>query len=276
MQVTVRTVHELEELDAVRALCDAVWPSPEEGTQVTSNLIRAIDFSGGHVGAAYDGADQLVGATVALLGRHRDEQSGEWVTYLHSHMAAVSPEARDLHVGSALKQHQREWCLAGDIEEIRWTYDPLVRRNARFNLVRLGADVTAYLPDFYGAMPDALNSGDRTDRLLVCWQLSSQRAAEAAAGLLAPLSVEELRESGAVDALYIRHGLPQVNEEAWSDEEVLLVPVPPDITALRALDADLGLRWRLAVRAVLEPALGAGRPIAGVTSEGHYVLGPVP
>ena len=45
-------------------------------------------------------------------------------------------------------------------------FDPLVRRNARLNLVRLGADVTDYLPDFYGAMDDAVNAGDRSDRLL--------------------------------------------------------------------------------------------------------------
>jgi predicted GNAT superfamily acetyltransferase len=56
---------------------------------------------------------------------------------------------------------------------------------------------------------------------------------------------------------------------------LLLVPLPPDITALRALDADLGLRWRLAVRAVLHEALMRGRAVVGVTDEGHYVLGPV-
>ena len=245
-------MHDLADLDAVRALCDATWPSPTEGTQVTPNLLRAIDHAGGHVGAAYDEVGELVGGTIALMGRHRDEETGEWASHLHSHMAAVAPLSRDQHVGSALKQHQRDWCIASDVPEIWWTFDPLVRRNARLNLVRLGADITDYLPDFYGTMDDALNAGDRSDRLLVRWRLESQRALEARAGLLAPLSAVELRESGAVEAVYVRRGLPQVAEPAPPPDALLLVPLPPDITALRALDADLGLRWRLAVRAVLQ------------------------
>jgi hypothetical protein len=54
------------------------------------------------------------------------------------------------------------------------------------------------------------------------------------------------------------------------------VPLPPDITIIRALDADLALRWRLSVRSVLGSALTAGRPIVGVSDDGHYVLGPTP
>jgi predicted GNAT superfamily acetyltransferase len=274
VEVAVRTAHELADLEAVRRLCDAVWPSPTEGTQVTGNLLRAIEHAGGHIGTAYDSDGELIGATVALIGRHRD--GGQWRSHLHSHMAAVAHHARDQHVGSALKQHQRAWCLANDIDEIWWTFDPLVRRNARLNLVRLGADVTDYLPDFYGAMDDAVNAGDRSDRLLARWRLRSTRALEAAAGLLSPLSTGELRAAGAVDALYVRRGLPQIADPAPRPEDVLLVPLPPDITIIRALDADLALRWRLSVRSVLGSALTAGRPIVGVSDDGHYVLGPTP
>jgi predicted GNAT superfamily acetyltransferase len=274
VEVAVRTVRDLADLDAVRGLCDAVWPSPSDGTQVTPNLLRAIDFSGGHVGAAYDEHGDLVGATIALIGRHR--AGPDWAAHLHSHMTAVTPSARDQHVGSALKQHQRAWALAVGVPEIWWTFDPLVRRNARLNLIRLGADITDYLPDFYGAMDDVLNAGDRTDRLLVRWRLESARAQDAAAGLLSPASAEDLREAGAVEALYIRRGLPQVAEPPPAPGDTLLVPLPPDITVLRAIDHDLGLRWRHAVRAVLQPALAAGRPVLGVTIDGHYVLGPTP
>jgi predicted GNAT superfamily acetyltransferase len=274
VEVAVRTVHDLADLDAVRGLCDATWPSPGDGTQVTPNLLRAIDHAGGHVGAAYDEQGHLVGATVALVGRHHDR--GAWAFHLHSHMAAVAPQARDQHVGSALKQHQRSWALANDIPEIWWTFDPLVRRNVRLNLLRLGADITDYLPDFYGSMDDALNAGDRSDRLLARWRLESTRAQDAAAGLLTASDADELREGGAVEALFIRRGLPQLAEPAPARGEVLLVPLPPDITVLRALDSDLGARWRHAVRAVLQPALSDGRPVLGITTDGHYVLGPTP
>ena len=49
---------------------------------------------------------------------------------------------------------------------MRWTYDPLVSRNARFNLVKLGAVGTEYAVDFYGPMRDGVNDGE-SDRLTV-------------------------------------------------------------------------------------------------------------
>ena len=45
----------------------------------------------------------------------------------------------------ALKQHQRAWALSQGIREVTWTFDPLVRGNARFNLVKLGAVAVSYL-----------------------------------------------------------------------------------------------------------------------------------
>lgn len=50
---------------------------------------------------------------------------------------------------------------------------PLVRRNAYFNLVKLGARATDYLPDCYGPMHDGLNRGEASDRLFVEWDLLS-------------------------------------------------------------------------------------------------------
>ncbi|GAA1896234.1 hypothetical protein [Actinomadura bangladeshensis] len=42
-----------------------------------------------------------------------------------------------------------------------WTFDPPVRRNAHFNLAKLGARAEAYLENHYGQLPDAIN-GART------------------------------------------------------------------------------------------------------------------
>ena len=77
------------------------------------------------------------------------------------------------NVGYALKLHQRAWALQRGIATITWTFDPLVRRNAYFNLAKLGVRATRYLPNFYGAMQDPINAGDDTDRLLVDWDLAS-------------------------------------------------------------------------------------------------------
>ena len=52
---------------------------------------------------------------------------------------------------------------------ITWTYDPLILRNAWFNASKLGAFPREYLIDFYGEMPDAVNAGQGSDRLVVGW-----------------------------------------------------------------------------------------------------------
>ncbi len=117
---------------------------------------------------------EILGATLGFLG-----WSGG--VHLHSHMNAVDPATRGRGVGVALKLRQRAICLANGVEEVRWTYDPLIRRNAQMNLVRLGAEVVAYLPDFYGELRDAITGADRSDRFEVRWRLTSPRTARAIA-----------------------------------------------------------------------------------------------
>ena len=86
------------------------------------------------------------------------------------------------HVGFALKLHQRAWCLDRGITLLEWTYDPLVARNAYFNLGKLGARVAEYLPDFYGVMGDGINRYDESDRILVHWSLEDAVVVDACAG----------------------------------------------------------------------------------------------
>ena len=144
---------------------DTVWPSGDGSTQIQANLLRAQIHAGGYASAAYrDG--QAVGAAFAFVGRH---QADGWHTHLHSHMAAVLAPYRDQHIGAALKMHQRVWALDHDIDTIVWTFDPLVRRNAVLNLMKLGVDVEGFEVDFYGAMDDGINAGDPTDRLFAWW-----------------------------------------------------------------------------------------------------------
>ena len=96
--------------------------------------------------------------------------------------SAWSRAARCAGVGFELKQHQRRWCLERGVKTIEWTTDPLVRRNAYFNLTKLGARASDYLVNFYGAMTDGLNAGEESDRLLISWELESRRAAVGSRG----------------------------------------------------------------------------------------------
>jgi predicted GNAT superfamily acetyltransferase len=128
---------------------------------------------------------------------------------------------------------------------IEWTFDPLVRRNAYFNLVKLGADAVEYLVDFYGPMEDGINAGDESDRILVRWKLDSEKAAAAAAGR--PL-------------------------EFRPDAGALLVPVPDDIVAMRRDDPGLARRWRHQLREALGGAMSRGYRVSGLSRAFEYVL----
>src|SRR4029077_16138055 len=97
-------------------------------------------------------------------------------------MLAAVPRLQDRGVGFALKLAQRAVCLDHGIDEVRWTFDPLVARNARFNLAKLGAEGVAVFREFYGPMEARRNPEDRSDRFEVRWRLSSPRVDRALRG----------------------------------------------------------------------------------------------
>jgi predicted GNAT superfamily acetyltransferase len=247
-RVQVRSLSDPSDLDDARRIFDAVWPAADGSTQVAGNLMRALVHAGGYASAAYrDG--QPIAAALAFVGRHR--QGDTWHGHLHSHMAAVLDPYRDQHIGTALKMHQRSWALQQEIDTIVWTFDPLVRRNARLNLLKLGVDVDGFEVDFYGNMDDGINSGDPTDRLFAWWRLTSPRVRAAVTGGLEPLDPIALVLDG---------------------RDALEVDLPDDIVALRSHDPQAAAEWRVAVREALVAALSDGFRIIGVSDAGGYVL----
>jgi predicted GNAT superfamily acetyltransferase len=265
--VEVRALHSLDELAQARHIWDVVWPTAPGATEVTQNLLRAIEHAGGYVGGAYLG-DLMVGSCLAIVGRSRGEHG--WHTHLHSHVAAALPGYADRGIGTSLKLHQRAWALGQDIDRIVWTFDPLVRRNARLNLVKLGGVAREYLVDFYGVMDDALNAGDESDRLLLQWDLASSRVASALAGERPALPREEWLARGATERLACTDdGSPRLVD---ASSAVVLVAAPDDIVDIRRFDLALAKVWRLQVRAALEPLLRAGGEVVGLTTDGSYVV----
>jgi predicted GNAT superfamily acetyltransferase len=236
---------------AVELLC-AIWGA-DANELVNTSLLRALSHSGNYVAGAYAG-DRLVGVAVAFFG----------VGHLHSHITGVDRTLIGGGVGLALKQHQRAWALARGLDRICWTFDPLLRRNAHFNLHSLGATATEYLVDFYGALADAVNVGDPSDRLYVDWKLDSPAAVAAARG-----------ERGSVDpdgaaAVVAVDGDEPVASPVTAGK--ITIAVPADAETLRAKDPALAGRWRTAVRAAFRAALADGYGIDGITRDGRYVL----
>jgi predicted GNAT superfamily acetyltransferase len=263
--VRIRELTDVAAMESAYALVDGIWRPDPSNPPVTTELLRALAKAGNYLAGAYDG-ETLLGVTVGFFAA----PSG---VGLHSHVTGVAASARRRSVGYALKLHQRAWALERGITTITWTFDPLVRRNAYFNLAKLGATATEYLPNFYGAMDDSINGGDETDRLLTAWALASPDAAAACAGHPRRVDAEALRAAGAAEALTAEpSGEPRVAPATGLRPALAVAAVPPDIEAMRAEHPELAKRWRRALRAVLAEAVGSGARVTGFDRDGWYVI----
>jgi predicted GNAT superfamily acetyltransferase len=262
--VEVRLLADLHDLEEVHALFNSIWHPDKNNPPVTVEQLRALTHAGNYLAGAYDG-DVLVGACVGFF-------AAPVGVSMRSHVAGVAAKVRGRNVGFALKLDQRAWALRHGLAEVTWTFDPLLRRNAYFNLVKLGARVGDYLVDFYGEMGDAINSGQGSDRLLVVWEVASPAVIDACGGRLAevpdavvanaPLA---LTEGGS--------GRPRV-VSGWrrDDAPIVRVQVPADVEGLRRTGPAAAREWRLAVRDVLGELVDNGAQVIGFSRAGWYVV----
>lgn len=238
----IRAATNVADYTEVCRLLDETWG---RGTGADPSFIQAIAHAGNTVLIAErDGV--LIGTVVGVLGWHGG-------VHVHSHVAAVTPSARG-GVGFALKLAQRALALDHGITEVRWTFDPLIRRNAHLNLEKLGATVSAYLPDFYGRLDDAISGSDRSDRFEVSWKLDSPDVAEAIA--------RSLERAGPLKTLTV----PVVP----AHDHGIRFELHPDYEALRRDDPDAAAEFREASRAVFGPAFEEGLSVEFV--HGGYVF----
>ncbi len=227
--VEYRFLESLADQKLGRYLFDEVWPAPEEGTQIAPNFLQALMHSGAYLSGAFINGE-IVGAAFGFPAKDDD---GTY--YIHSHMAAVLPSRHDQGIGLGLKLHQKEWAISEGYKKIKWTFDPLVARNAWFNISRLKTRAVKYYVDFYGPMADAINAGDASDRILVEWDLISEK-----------------------------NTTPSANQ--------IFVEIPKDIVEIRKTDIESARNWRKQVREALKPRLDAGWTIVDFTKDYKYVL----
>jgi predicted GNAT superfamily acetyltransferase len=259
----ISELRELDELRELEGLFTAIWERADE-PPINSDILRALAYSGNYVVGARVGS-RLVGGLVGWLGGAPVEE-----LHMHSHILGVLEDSQVHGLGFALKQHQRRWCLERGVKVVEWTTDPLIRRNAYFNLSKLGAQAREYLVNFYGVMADGLNAGEESDRLVVSWRLDSAQAESAAAGRATEPDAGGLLRRGASAILSVgRAGEPVAGH---SSAAILMCQVPEDIVALRRSNPATARAWRVAVRQALGDALGAGYRITGATRAGWYVL----
>lgn len=258
--VEIRLLSTVSEFATVTALFQSIWTADDDRAPVNVETLRALSKSGSYVGGAFDG-DELVGACFGFFAAPERRA-------LHSHIAGVSQRMRGRNVGFALKAHQRSWAIGEQLDEISWTFDPLISRNAYFNLVKLAATPVAYHRNFYGQMSDALNGGDDTDRMLVTWYVHDPRVAAACRGEheapaeLDALEAEPLLTVGADDGP-VRHA---------STARFVRVSLPHDIESLRATEPGHATRWRLALRETLGDLLDGGARVLSYDRSGAYTI----
>jgi predicted GNAT superfamily acetyltransferase len=230
--LTLRDLSGLHDFSRAEALQRAVWG--EDDLPDPYDLMMVIQAEGGLAAGAFQG-DALVGYVFGFPTRERHIQ--------HSHRLAVLPQAQGAGLGARLKWYQRDWCLARGITHVRWTFDPLRFANARLNIGQLGAEVTTYLPDYYGAMT-GINAGTPSDRLMADWHLNAPHVVQRAAG----------------------------TRPAWPDNATR-IPIAPDFAAMLAQNPHAALQERMRVRNAIQAGMRCGLTIRDFdTATRSYIM----
>ncbi len=280
MTIQIRLLESPEELLLVEELQRQVWPGNETDVVPVHLLRAAVDHGGLVIGALTGG--QLVGFVFGFPGV--TESRGGPRPMHASHMAGIHPDYRDRGLGFRLKRAQWQMVRAQGLGLIQWTYDPLLSRNARLNIAKLGAVCNTYIREYYGEMRDGLNAGLPSDRLRVDWWVNTSRVERRlSANSRRSLDLAHFLASGAqiLNPTRLRpDGWPEPVEvdAAAEGENLLLVEIPADFQALRQADAALALAWRMHNRALLEDLFARGYLITdfvflpGAQPRSFYVL----
>jgi len=243
--VQIRPLTEPDELESIVDLEIGVWGVPPRDA-TPMNLMRPIAMHGGLTLGAFI-ESQLVGMALALPLRH----AGRWV--LWSHMTGVHRDHQGQGIGFELKQAQREWALENGFSEMRWTFDPLQRGNASFNLRVLGATADTYHVAYYGFMQDDINRGDISDRVEASWKLKSSRVKALAQGKR-PAGLRNALERGQRILRPTSSGAPSI-DDIDPTAPFCLAAIPRKRTAWSSQDLHA---WRLGLRRVLQDAFARG------------------
>ncbi len=289
-QLSIRPVYGITEAEAVSDLQAAAWGFSDRDLIPAHSLI-AIQKSGGAVIGAYlttvsprrrAEAAQLVGFALGWTGLRGSK------AFHYSDMLAVLPEYQQHNIGYLLKLAQREAVMAQGLELMAWTYDPLVARNAWFNIVKLGCTAKEYTANLYGELHSATHSGLPTDRFTADWAL---RSARVVGRVGRPLS-EQLRSfNEQVNWQQPPRRSTAPDEEPFQLQDHQLVTVtslhpegyrlldqidldtplgmvwaeiPADIDKIRNHDPEAALHWRMQSRTLFQHYFGRGYFVSGM------------
>ncbi|HEV8362954.1 MAG TPA: hypothetical protein VGQ52_05520 [Gemmatimonadaceae bacterium] len=242
--VGVRDCASLEDYLECVAIQEETW-GRAFSERVPAAILRVSQRVGGITAGAFDTNGRMLGFVFGMTG----VDNGDLVHW--SDMLAVRPEARGRHLGERLKQYQRRKVCALGVRRIMWTFDPLVSRNAHFNINRLGALPVEYAENMYGTTRSALHGVLPTDRFVVAWDCSAaapnhsaDRVATADVPLLNPVS----------------NGTPTL--ASVGDVDRVRVQIPVDVQPIIQHQPVLAARWRDITRRTIGERLANGYKVS--------------
>ena len=237
-RIEIRVAHTPADSALIADLFDKVW---DVKSMVSPEIMTASLHNGGYGSVIYIESGKMfrpVGAAFALVGKALPGLNGP---NLHSHATGVLPEFVGKGIGEMIKRHQWDWAKENGFDTITWTFDPLVRRNAHFNVIKLGATVLGYHQNFYGELDDGINAGEQSDRVLVRWNVAGVAA-------------------------------PQANTFVEPSQTAVVIETPANIEQLRKTDRVQSDGWRARQRAAFESAQLSGLSVVGLSNDFSYVL----
>lgn len=258
----IKIIENMDEMHQVEELQRLVW-NEKETDIVPAHLMNSSVHSGGLLIGAFVN-QELVGFVFGFPGVYHTPDGPRIKHY--SSMLGVRVDLRGQGLGFALKRAQWQMVRHQGIDRITWTFDPLLSQNAWLNITRLGAVCNTYLRDFYGMMDDTLNRGLPSDRFDVDWWVNSHRVNRRLsrrrrnhldlihflAGGAPILNPAEMDKSG------FPHPVEWIEMRFGKELPILLVEIPADFQALKAVDLKLALEWRLHSRLIFEELFKEG------------------
>ncbi len=265
---TLRQLEGAADYAACLALQREIW-GRDFSERVPLSLLMVARKTGGVVAGAFDPEGRMLGFVFGITGPDETGELRHW-----SHMLAVRREARGRGIGLRLKRYQRDLLLGLGVREALWSFDPLVARNAHLNLRRLGAEAVEYVVDMYGRDTGSpLHGGAGTDRLIVRWELASDRVRRALEGEGPPPHPEVAEPERAAVGSNRSPPLPAALEADQAGAPRLADPrpegpavrleVPPAFPRLVAERPETAAEWRRASRRAFLAALEGGYRVAG-------------
>lgn len=261
MTLTIRRLATIEEYAAAEELLQACWETgPLEAVPV--HMMLTIQNESGLVLGAFTPDGRIVGFLLGFLGR-----DGAKLKH-HSHMTGVHPAFRDQNIAYRLKMAQREYIIAQGLELCTWTYDPLECRNAVLNISKLGGVARTYKRNIYGSTLGGLNAALPTDRLVISWEVTSERVrrcAETGQRVEAPIATElvsQVRLEGDVPVL--------VGVQEGATQAMIGLQIPMRFQEVKRSHPDIAMNWRMLTRAFFERAFADGYTVTNMTPDAHF------